>query len=478
MKTSWALLPAVVLLLASCANPSGTSKRAPLTEEACPSPTFGPYTYGSDTLPRAVLPKDPSTWASLPMPLPLEGGDNGDMSTAYSALAMGYYTLRVQKPPTCMDEERTSMPCYPFQYEYDPRTNTNGDTEMIHRQLVGALSLTWMYRISGRPEFKLAATSALNTIMLRAKVDRDGHVKIQDLGASSLSAMAMSHLAVLTGDRSMDTQIRGLGEFLLSKIADDGRVTMGSVLQWQQLHNALWRLWEYTEDPRYIDALKRVARFAYEHRDERGKKQYFQYPYLYGLWAHEPLTELYRVMPEEKWIPELVFEVADEVAKKQYTRENTSHCDWVGGYKPNNGRGHPNWNHTLKLEATIDAWRMAVLVGDAERVERYRKSAEAGAAFMMHFQHRAADNSGYAGAERAFGGVPLFGDNPRVRIDIPGHGGVAMCKVVEYFGVETVPGAPEPLPSPPPASDAVEVEAPTPDNPTPDKAPAKVGLPI
>lgn len=449
-----------------CSGDEKKKKKEPLTAESCPALPLGPYQYAADKAPQAPVPEGAGLEA---LPLALQGADNGDMSVLYGAAMMGYYMIGVQRPTSC--KEDSGKPCMPYLYQYDPRTDAPTTEEMIHRQVVGALGQAWLYKVTGRPEFGLSAKGAVDVLLPRSKVDADGRRQLQDLGATALMVMTLSQLDIGYGTRNYSAELDSFGKQILHQQRPNGSFKAGSPLVWMQLHNALWRLYDYTQDPAYLEALAKAAKNAYDRRAERAKGQYFEYPYLYGLWALEPLTELVAVRPAEAaWISELVYFVADDVAGAQYDLSNTTTCKYVGGFKPNNGKGHPNWNHTIKLEAVADAYRYAKQAGDAERTARYKASALAGAAYLLQFQHRAGDTGDYPNKIKPIGGVPLFGGDPSVRIDIPGHGAVAMLKVATYIGDETVPGRVIPgLP----ALAAAPAAAPEPGAGAPDGSPAQ-----
>lgn len=473
--TRLAALTAGALALASCGDTKTPRKK--LQAADCPPPERPSLTL-ADQAPRVLPVADGAD--PLQAPFPVSGEDSGDPSLVYGTMLMGYYLIGVQRSPDCRDELKPELPCTPFAYEYDPRTATNTDHESLARQVVATLTQTWMYRVTGRDEFRASADAALDMLTPRVKrvprVERFGRIRggsrIENMGVTSLLAMSMAHYQSLTGDRSRAELLDELGQWLLDRVRANGAVPQGSALKKMQLHNALWRLYEATGDVRYLDALEAMAKWDLEHRGDTEKGDLFEHPYLYGLWVHEPLTELYQVRPQP-WIAELLFGVADEVIKKQYTLDNAPECSHVGGFRPSSGRGHPNWNHTLKLEAVADAWRMAAAVGDEDRAAIYKERTLMAADFLLRFQHRKGELEGWAGGETAVGGVPLFIYDPRIRVDVPGHGGVAMSKVVEYLSTDTVPGAKgkpavaTPAPagddgtdSSPPSEDAPEATAP------------------
>ena len=403
-------------LLAAC----GDDDREPRPVEVETPPQ---RTYDDASMPRADLPLDETTWNELEMPLPQVGTDTGDDGIIYSAALAGYYLLRVQKPSGR------------FGYSYDPRTGEFDDNDLIHRQVVAALALARLMRVTGRPEFRLATAAALSSFLTATEPSGDG-IYLHDLGATALLAMTLTAYARHTGSDDHDSAIDAVGAFLLPFVEDDGSVTAGGTLQWAQLHLAFWRLHAHTGDVAYLDAVERLGRY---HHERMGQFSVFEFPYLYGLWAHEPLTGLYDLRGGE-WIPELIFWVADHTTERQYLADWIAPAHWVGGYHPNSGNRGPNWNSTIKLEAVIDAYPMAVRVGDTRRAERYRTSAILGAQFLVRWQVHASAALGVPEVKYAIGGIPLFMDDPRIRIDIPGHGLVALTKVAERLDLEDFPG--------------------------------------
>ena len=392
------------------------------------------YTYEASKTPTIELPADEGTWEDLELPLTQIGGDNGDTGITYSFALAAYYILGVQHVGTGV----------PFGYELEPVSGAWLDDDSWGRQVMAVITLVRAARVTDRPEFELGARLAIRELITDIEVQEDGSYKLSSIGPTALMVMAMTEHAGLTGTDEWDEEIDGFGAYILAAQDSDGSWTEGSRLTWQQLHKALWELYDYTGDVRYLDGLEATGKWHSENRDLTGEAEPFEYPYLYGLWAAEPLVELYELRPND-WIPELVFSVGDEVIEKQWTPANVDKDSeqWEGGYfaNPPNEDGPPNWNHTIKLEAVIDCWRMADAVGDSERARLYRRSAIIGVQHMQDWQFREADTQGWDSERMAIGGMPLYVDDPSIRIDIPAHGGVAMMKVVKYLDLETYPGS-------------------------------------
>jgi hypothetical protein len=386
------------------------------------------YVYDDTRAPSADVPADPTQWSAHPAPFVQSGVDDGAPGIVYSAALAGYYIMRIQD--SAFDEH--------YHYQYDPLTATWEESDNIHRKCGATFTQVWLYRFTRRPEFGASTVKALEYLVGRAVDQDDGSLRLRDLGATSLVLLSLTEYARLAPTDAYDETIDRLGAHLLSRVLEDGSFSEGSPLIWAQAHQALWRLYAHTGDPAYLDVLERVGRFFYDHRDD---PEIIDYPYLYGLWANEPLTELYQVRPAD-WIAQFVLEVGDDVAAQQYIPTDDIDPDWIGGYDPNGG-GQPGWNSTLKLEAVIDAYRMATLVDDAEHIERFRKSALLGTEFLQRLQHRVGETDAFADGTFAIGGTPFSLTDPTVRLDVPHHMANAILKVVEYLDLEDYPGRSE-----------------------------------
>lgn len=386
------------------------------------------HVYAPGAPPIVEVPEDVDAQDQVAVPFEQLGQDDGAPGIVYSAALAGYYLLRIQ------DDD------IGYHYQYDPVSGEFDEDDNLHRKCGATFTQIWLYRFTRRPEFRMSTRHALTYLLSRAVPHTDGTLRLRDVGATSLILLSLTEYGQLTGSDEWDDEIAALGEHLLGRLQPDGSFSEGNPLQWAQAHQALWRLHDYTGDARYRDGLARAARYFYDHRDDDDVIGPY---YLYGLWANEPLTELYRIDPQP-WIADLVLAVGDDVAAQQYVPTDEVDPDWIGGYRPADG-GQPIWSSTLKLEAVIDAYRMAVTAGDARRADRLRKSAIIGAAFLQRLQHRLGEEPGFADPAFAAGGTPLSATDPTVRLDVPHHMANAILKVVLYLDLEDYPGrdAPE-----------------------------------
>lgn len=382
------------------------------------------HAYTDETMPRMEVPADESTWPGAPVPLPEVGEDTGEPGILYSAALMGYYQMRM------LDAGEG------FHYEYDPATDAYVETDSVHRKVVSTMSLAWLYRLTRRDELRFSIERMLAFLEDESVELDDGTLELRDLGATAMFAMALAqHIDQTGADRWQPTLDRVAGH-LLALVNADGSLADGSPLYYAQAHLGIWRVYQSTGDELWLDTLERVGRFHYDHRDDPA---YLDSRHLYGLWAHEALTELYLIRPLD-WIPEFVFENADSVVADQYTPVDDVDEQLVGSFVES--ADDRRWRAILKLEGTIDAYRLAVAVGDDERIERYRKSALLAVRFIQGLQYRGGETDDFPAPPLAVGGVPYGFDSPVVRIEVPGHAVAAMCKVVEYMDLEDYPAHP------------------------------------
>ncbi len=365
---------------------------------------------------------DEATWPTTPLPLVETATDAGDPGLVMTAAMCGYYQMRMADADVG------------FHYEYDPVADTYNEANNVHRKSVSVFSLTWLYAFTRREEFRFNVERGLSHLVGYAVQQPDGSLRLSDLGATSLLSMAMAQHAQVTGTTAWDETIDQLGAHLLTMIDADGSFNEGSPLSYAQAHLALWRLYDHTKDETYLDTLETVGKFFSDHRDDETWIDSF---HIYGLWAHEPLTELYGVRPDD-WLPEFVFHVADPVVDGQFTPLDDVDESWIGGFVESETT--PTWRTILKLEGTIDAYRMADWAGDEEHKARYRKSSIIAAQFLQRLQFRAGETQSHPQPALGLGGVPFSFDDPIIRIEVPGHMVNAILKTVEYLDLEDYPG--------------------------------------
>lgn len=359
----------------------------------------------------------------LEWPLPQTGTDSGDEGLIYAAALGGYYILRVQQPDGS------------FRINFEADTGEWSDEGyLIHRMCGTTYTQAWLYRVTRRDEFRLSTEHGLRFIASEAVEQADGSLRVADVGGTSIFALALTEHARNTGTTAWDATIDKVGKHIVDHLRDDPDTanSVGTVLRRGQSLQALWHLYDYTKDEMYLDALETRAREIHDNPALHDDSFYF------ALWANEPLTELYGVRPAE-WIPPFVFGFSDKVVARQYGPENTTDPRNYGAFVSTIG-DTAQWNTTLRLEAVIDAYRLAVRSGDTERVASYGESALRATHFLTELQIRAVDLDRYEDPALVLGALPWNAGRNTLRVDITHHHVNVLIKVVEYMELEDYPG--------------------------------------
>ncbi len=408
---------------AGCGD-DGEPAQTPIPEDfVLPEPAS--LTYDAAKTPRGVLPASPTEVSALAdalsPPLALQGDDTGEEGILYAAVLGGYYLMKAQRPDGG------------FGYQHDLEEGTWADEDQIHRQCGSTYTQAYLAEHTGRLDFSVSTEWALRYLTTMLEPQTDGSMKLVDLGGTALLLLSVTSHAKHTGDTSRDELIEQLGRYILNRLDLDGKFRLGGSLQWAQASLALWKLYDYTQDVRYLDALENAGRYLSEHPDLTYEAT--DEGYLMSLWVAEPLTELYEERPLP-WIPAYLFRLTDPIIEAQYTTENTDDLDALGSYICEEVDGDPTWRTALRLEGVVDAAKLARLLGDDDRYERYRQSTLWALYYLQGIQLRSDRTRGAADPALVVGAWPLSGQSDTLRADVTHHTANTLLKAALIFELE------------------------------------------
>ena len=132
-------LLAAFLLTSSC-DEEDTDRDVPPLLDELPAAVFD-----DESTPRVELPEDDAERAALSPPLAQIGGDSGAEGLTYAAALGGYYIMRTQ------------LANGSFNYRFDPNENTWADEDSLARQCGATYTLSYLYAVTQREEFRIAA---------------------------------------------------------------------------------------------------------------------------------------------------------------------------------------------------------------------------------------------------------------------------------------------------------------------------------
>lgn len=413
--------PFVALALAFCLGCGNGNKDAPqVADDGVPK--FADFS--GDEEPRASVP-DGMDITEIPLPLEQTGADTGQDGIVYAAVLGGYYLMRVQ------------LEGGNFNYEYNIDDDSWSDEDSIHRQCGSTVTQAFLLRVTQREEFKVSARRGLDYLHGKTTVEDDGSLDLAGTGATALLTIATSIYTLHADDDEYRDELDLLGQNLLTKVdAETGEpASKGSIfLVPGQLMMALEHLHAATGDDVYLDRLELMARWVVANPDEHNWGSYF------GLWANEPLTYLYARRPDDDFA-RAAYNMADPIVDGQHVPGEADNEEWNGGYPVDADSPAPSWSTCLRLEAVIDAYRMAVLHGDEEREKRYGDSSQWAAGYLMRLQFREGETKNHADPNLLLGAVPFRFNSDTVRVDVTHHVANSLVKVADYMGLEDFPGA-------------------------------------
>jgi len=383
--------------------------------------------YDSTRLPRGDWPQEYATITeaadALTPPLSLSGSDTGEDGIVYSAALGGYYLMKVQRADGG------------FGYQYDYRTGVWSAEDEIHRQCGSAFTQALLAELTGRPEFSLSTEWALRWITAQVTPLADGSAMLADLGGTALVLLSLTSHAKHLGDASRDDLISRLGLYLLNSIAADGVFTRGGSLQWGQALQALGRLFDYTGDVRYLDAMESTGHWLFLHPEATYEAT--GEGYLMSLWVADPLLGLQAQRPLS-WIPEYLFRLTDPIVAAQHLPQTTVDLERLGHYVCDEAGKEATWRTALRLEGVVDGYRLAVRLGDGVRAAAYRQSTLFALYALQKLQLRAGDTRGAIDPVLVEGAWPFSPDHRTLRADVTHHTANTVLKAAIYLELESI----------------------------------------
>jgi len=293
---------------------------------------------------------------------------------------------------------------------------------------MGALwSITGLYHFTGDRRYGDLATKGMEYFKkyIRHVPQEDvSYVDINGKTKLGYSAFAILGLLGLPEYPNREDLLRTLANGIITHQNPDGSYrtylysdrTGGEDFYPGEANLALMEYYEATGDPRALLAVKRS--FPYYREHWKKKKTLAFVP-----WQTQAFVRLYRTT-EYPGYRDFVFQMTDWLISYQQTSQNFGREDYIGGFKST-----PGISTSSYLEGLVDAYALAVEVGDLERSERYGKAVELAAWFIVSLQFREDNTFGYTLSDRIRGGFRQSRNNASLRVDNNQHAVMALMKV-------------------------------------------------
>lgn len=329
-------------------------------------------------------------------------------------------------------------------YEYFPSRGDESASNNMIRQWMATIALV---RVAGRTEDARLYDRIADNIDYNLGIsystdgdfgliaDPDGDVK---LGAVALAALAISQHPDRDRWAAEEAALRRTVDHLWQ--ADGSFVTFYVPAGRNDNQNfypgEALLLWAVTlEDAADAELLDRFMRsFEYYrawHREQANP--------AFVPWHSMAYETVWRLTGDDE-LRDFVFEMNDWLIATMQQWDSAPSEDVAGRFysaeHPEYGPPHAS-SDGVYLEGLIAAYRLAVAVDDAERVEAYRTAIARGLRHLMQLQFADAVDMYYVSQrDRVAGGLRTTGYDNRIRVDNVQHGLLAVLNILEAFDPE------------------------------------------
>jgi AMMECR1 domain-containing protein len=247
-------------------------------------------------------------------------------------------------------------------------------------------------------------------------------VKIDSDAKLAYSAFMMLTLINFPDYAERDETLKLLADGILSQQQEDGSYktyfqsekNSGQDFYPGEAMLALMRYAEISEDTKYLESVKKASPYYRDYWRQNKNTAFIP-------WHSQANLLLYK-KTEDKEIAEFVFEMNDWLVEN-YQDLPREYPDKEGGFKSTPGN-----SSSAYLEGVNDAYTLAVLVGDEEHKEKYKKALRSGVRFILQMQYHDGNTFYLTRPERAIGGFRENLTRANIRNDYVQHAAHALIK--------------------------------------------------
>jgi AMMECR1 domain-containing protein len=315
-----------------------------------------------------------------------------------------------------------------LQYEYFPTQDSYSNGNNHVRQMASAWAGTEIQLFLGQQTMRDVIVKTIDSYLynvVKAQAE-DGSpytfIKINDDAKLAYNAFLILSLVNMPDYENRDEVIKLLADGIVAQQQDDGsyktyfqsETNTGQDFYPGEAALALMRYYELTKDEKYLESVKKA--FPYYRDYWHNNKNTAFIP-----WHSQADLLLYK-HTQDKEIPDFVFEMNDWLVDN-YQDLPREYPDMKGGFKTTPGN-----SSSAYLEGVNDAYALAVLVGDEEHKEKYRKALRSGVRFILQMQYHDGNTFYLTKPERAIGGFRENLMRANIRNDYVQHAAHALIK--------------------------------------------------
>lgn len=323
-------------------------------------------------------------------------------------------------------------------YKYWPSSGEYSKANNMIRQFMGSACLALASSRYSDPAVAQACTRNFSYNFASFYQERDGFSVIDEFGTVKLGAAGVAITAILNlpDPSPWQKQLSLLLRFVESMQQEDG--SFRTFLEPADRNDnqffypgeallALAMLHERQRDPALLDRIERGFRYYREFfRADRNP--------AFVPW-HTQAYCLLHDMTGSQEVADFVFEMNDWLLAMQETSTEVPEIrgDFFDPQHPEYGPPHASATGVY-LEGLIEAWRLAVKLGEHGRAENYRRAMLLGLRMLRQLQFRTGTDMFYSTkTDRIEGGVRTTLFDNTIRIDNVQHGLMAIYRIIDRF---------------------------------------------
>ncbi|MCK5772915.1 MAG: hypothetical protein KAH57_03935 [Thermoplasmata archaeon] len=326
-----------------------------------------------------------------------------------------------------------------FDYLYNASSGRSMGGYNVLRHAGTSYSLALIFKYTGEERFFNGTITSINYMLYKhlhfegmgpsrfAYIGSEGRIK---LGGAALALLALVETQKICPGVDLMDEIHGLADFILKMQYENG--SFRCYFREEDRHNdyypgeallALAKVHDLTGEGRYLTSLERGLDFYVDHYS-RGRYSAFT------PWGTEAMVYAHEHLGNSSYV-DLCFRMANRCMAGQIGPWEGVDPSVVGAFSYD-----PRANTASRAEGVVDSYLLALIMEDNASIERYGKSADSSAGFLMYLQLNETDVFGFEDPALTVGGFPASYDDLNIRIDYVQHAVVVLVKVMVYRAVQ------------------------------------------
>ncbi len=326
-----------------------------------------------------------------------------------------------------------------FNYAYYPSDDTYSDKYNMPRHIYGSYTLIELYKYYGDESYLEDAKKSIDWFMDYVITEGDmsyitynGYTK---LGSVAMAIIALTDYKEVTGDTSYDELMAQLANFAIFMQDEDGGYrnyypeadydnTFATALYTGEINLGLARLYRDTGEEKYLETIEKSYYWVEEYFDRKHS------PAIVS-WNSSAYLIVYELTEDEKYA-EATFKMTDYlIDNRQYDEEMTPFDSYIGAFLVNGVDDGLTCSAAAYGEGLVDAYELAVIMGDIEHQEKYKESTHLAVEFLISMQFTDENTFYLETPERAIGGFRSSMYQNDIKVDSNCHAMSTYLKAVE-----------------------------------------------